>query len=148
MTGELARERMGDLLARVCELRYRCMHDLLDGLGLYKGQPSMLRALWAQDGITQSELTDRLQRCPSTITKMVQRMEKAGFVARKPDPGDERLSRVYLTDAGRDIQSQVEEIWCAFEEEAFAGLSEEELDVFRDLLVRVWRNMESGSCAE
>jgi DNA-binding MarR family transcriptional regulator len=148
MIGELARERTGDLLARVCELRHRCMHDRLDDLGLYKGQPLMLRVLWAQDGITQSELTDRLQRCPSTISKMVQRMEKAGFVARKPDPGDERLSRVYLTDAGRDIRPQVEEIWRVFEEEAFAGLSGKELGVFRDLLVRVWRNMEGGSCAE
>jgi hypothetical protein len=44
MTGEPTRERIGHLLVKVCELKHRLMHELLDDLGLYKGQPSMLRA--------------------------------------------------------------------------------------------------------
>jgi DNA-binding MarR family transcriptional regulator len=72
---------------------------------------------------------------------MVKRMEKAGFVERRSDPRDERLSRVYLTDAGRDIQSAVEDVWRAFEEQAFAGFGEEELLALRDYLLRLCRNI-------
>ena len=140
MSAEPTPERLGSLLNKVCGLRHRRMHELLDDLGLYRGQPSMLNALWAKDGMTHAQLADRLSKSPATITKTVKRMEKAGFVERRPDPRDERLSRVYLTDAGRDIRSAVEDVWRTFEEQAFAGLGEEELTVFRGLLLNGCQN--------
>jgi DNA-binding MarR family transcriptional regulator len=136
------------LLSIVCEHKHRRMHQLLDALGLYKGQPSMLRALWAEDGMTHSELAEQLDRCPATISKMVQRMEKAGFVERRSDPSDERLSRVYLTPAGRDIKAAVEEVWGAFEEQVVTGFTEQEIALLRSFLMRVCRNMETEPCAE
>lgn len=141
MPAEPTPERLGYLLNKVCGLRHRRMHDLLDDLGLYRGQPSMLNALWAEDGMTHSQLAGRLNKSPATITKTVKRMEKAGFVERRPDPRDERLSRVYLTGAGRDIRSAVEGVWRAFEEQAFAGLGEEELAVLRGLLLHICQNI-------
>jgi DNA-binding MarR family transcriptional regulator len=117
------------------------MHDLLDELGLYRGQPSTLRALWAGDGVTHSALASQLNKSPATITKTVKRMEKAGFVERKPDPRDERLSRVYLTTAGRDVQAAVEQVWQDFEVQAFAGFSDQELAALRGLLQRVCQNI-------
>ena len=146
MAGGRTNERLGHLLGKVCELKHRRMHELLDSLGLYSGQPSMLRALWKQDGITQSELTGLLTKSPSTVTKTVKRMEKVGFVERKADPTDERLSRVYLTDAGRNIKGSLEDVWQRFEEQAFAGFSEIELTTFGDLLVRVCRNIKGERC--
>jgi DNA-binding MarR family transcriptional regulator len=123
------------------------MHELLGDLGLYKGQPSMLRALWGQDGATQSELAAQLNRCPSTITKTVKRMEKAGYVERRPDLRDERVSHVYLTEAGRNTQAALEDVWRTFEEQAFAGFDEQEMDIFRDYLIRVCQNIKAESCA-
>jgi DNA-binding MarR family transcriptional regulator len=136
---------LGNLLSKVCGLRHRRMHELLDSLGLYRGQPSMLNALWAQDGMTHSQLAERLSKSPATITKTVKRMEKTGFVERRPDPHDERLSRVYLTCAGRDIRASVEDVWRSFEEQAFAGLSQEELAVLRSALLRVCQNIKCTS---
>jgi DNA-binding MarR family transcriptional regulator len=141
MTIEPTPERLGHLLNKVCGLRHRRMHELLDSLGLYRGQPSMLNVLWAEDGMTHSQLAERLSKSPATITKTVKRMEKAGFVERRPDPRDERLSRVYLTGAGRDIRSAVEDVWRAFEEQAFAGLNDEELSALRGLLLCICRNI-------
>jgi DNA-binding MarR family transcriptional regulator len=145
MTQELASEPMGHLLAKACKLKHQRMRALLEGLGLYQGQPNVLRALWEQDGLTHTKLAELLNRSPSTITNMVKRMEKAGFVERKPDPRDERISRVYLTDAGYDIQAAVENVWCVFDEQAFAGFGEEELTVLRDFILRMCRNMEGES---
>jgi DNA-binding MarR family transcriptional regulator len=137
--------KAGHLLTKVCELRHRRMHKLLDDLGLYKGQPSMLRILWAQEGMSHTELADQLNRCPATITKMVQRMEKAGLVDRRPDPRDERVSRVYLTARGHDIRSEVEDVWHSFEEQAFSSFTQEELDLLHSLLLRVCDNIKQSA---
>ncbi|HID90050.1 MAG TPA: MarR family transcriptional regulator, partial [Anaerolineae bacterium] len=96
------------LLAEICRLRHRRVHAFLRSLGLHKGQPSLLRALWEQEGLTHTDLARRLCVQPATITKMVSRMEKAGFLERRPDPSDQRISRVYLTPSGRAIQEDVE----------------------------------------
>ena len=148
MAEEPREKRIVHVLSILCEHKHRRMHELLDALGLYKGQPSMLRALWAEDGMTHSELAEQLDRCPATITKMVQRMEKAGFVERRSDPSDERLSRVYLTPAGRDIKAAVEDVWGAFEEQVVAGFTEQEIALLRGLLMRVCRNIEARPCAQ
>jgi DNA-binding MarR family transcriptional regulator len=98
--------------------------------------------LWKQDGLMQSELAESLNRSPSTITNMIKRMEKAGFVVRRPDPRDERISRVYLTDAGSRIKAAVEDVWRTFEEQVFAGFGEEELARLCEFLLRICQNME------
>ena len=145
MSEEPTPQRLGPLIFRVGALQHRRIHDLLDGLGLYRGQDFVLRALWKQDGMAQSELTELLDRCPAAITKTIQRMEKAGFVERRSDAHDERVSRVYLTDAGRNVQSAVESALHAFDERAFAGFSKEELTILHDLLLRVCTNIEDKS---
>jgi DNA-binding MarR family transcriptional regulator len=94
--------------------------------------------------MTQTELTERLSRSPSTITKTVQRMEKAGLVQRGPDDSDERISRVFLTAAGRALQPAVEKVWDQLDQQLFAGFSPQELALFSRFLDRVCRNITSG----
>ena len=130
------------LISRAGDLKHRRMHGLLDELGLHRGQAFVLRALWDQDGITQSELTERLNRSPSTTTKTVQWLERAGLVKRGADDSDERISRVHLTGAGRDIRPAVEEAWNRLDRQIFQGFSNQELALFSDFLVRVCQNLE------
>ena len=130
-------------ISRACNLKHKRVHALLDELGLYPGQPFVLHALWDQDGLTQSELTKRLNRSPSTTTKKVQRMEKAGFVERRSDDSDERITRVFLTDVGREIRSAVEEMWHHFDRQIVAGFDAQELTLFHDFLLRVCQNLET-----
>jgi DNA-binding MarR family transcriptional regulator len=133
------------LISRASDLKHRRVHELLDELGLYRGQTSLLRALWEQDGLSQSELTERLNRSPSTITKTVQRLEKAGFVRRRPDDSDERVSRVFLTHAGHHVQPAVQDAWNKLDRQLFAGFSPQELAMLADLLTRVCHNIERTS---
>ena len=133
------------LISRASELKHWRVHELLEDLGLYRAEPFVLHALWDQDGMTQSGLTERLNRSPSTITKTVQRMEKTGLVERRADEHDERVSRVYLTDAGRNIRPAVEEVWYRLNQEIFFGFSPQELATFHDHLLRVCRNIENPS---
>jgi len=104
-------EAIGFLLVQICKLHRARAHALLEELGLYQGQPPVLFALWEQEGLTHGELAARLNIQPATMTKMIQRMERAGFIERRADSADERVSRVYLTEAGRAIQTQVKQAW-------------------------------------
>jgi DNA-binding MarR family transcriptional regulator len=101
----------------------------------------MLRSLWAQEGLTHTELGKRLRVQPATITKMIQRMEKAGFVERRPDPEDERVSRVYLTESGRAVQADVRGVWHTLEKEAFAEFAAEERTLLRQFLLQIRENL-------
>jgi len=134
-------ESLDQLLAQICRLKHARVRALLETLGLYEGQPSMLRTLWAEEGLTHTELARRLRVQPATITKMIQRMEKAGFVERRPDPEDERVSRVYLTEAGRAVQTDVRGVWHTLEREAFAELDDEERTLLRQFLLQIRENL-------
>ncbi|MCC9076671.1 MarR family transcriptional regulator [Litorilinea aerophila] len=134
-------ESLDRLLVHVCRLHYVRAHALLEEIGLYRGQPPLLEALWQQEGRTHSELAALLHIHPATVTKMIQRMEQAGFVERRRDPQDQRVSRVYLTQAGRDIRQQVRAIQRQMEADAFAGLEPAEREQIRRLLERVRDNL-------
>ena len=133
------------LIGEVCKLHYKRVHALLEDLGLYRGQPRLLHALWEREGRTHSELAERLNVQPATITKMLQRMQEAGFVQRRQDSQDQRVSRVYLTTAGRDIQERVQQVWQQLEEEALVGLTPEERVLLRRFLTQVHDNLHRAS---
>ncbi|SDJ95697.1 MarR family winged helix-turn-helix transcriptional regulator [Nonomuraea jiangxiensis] len=111
--------------------------DELAGLGLYIGQEQLLAQLWSKDGLSQSELVDRLCVEPPTVTKMLQRMERAGLVRRAADPANARISRVYLSDRGRELQAPVERLWADSERRLSAELDPATRSALLDVLTRI-----------
>ena len=77
----------------------------------------------------------------ATATRMVIRMERSGFVKRKTDPEDQRVSQVYLTDLGRSLQSAVEEGWLTIEQQILEGFSLEERPLLRRYLEQIHKNL-------
>jgi DNA-binding MarR family transcriptional regulator len=134
-------ENLEFLLARVGRAHRHLLGQSLDKVGLYRGQPPLLMALHEADGVAQSELAARMEVTPATITNAVKRMEKAGLVVRRRDSEDERVSRVYLTDAGRGIFADLEAIAKQVDETTFAGFTDEERLVMRGFLNRVHDNL-------
>ena len=139
-------EPLDFLLAHVCRLHYARAHALLEAIGLYRGQPPLLRALWGREGLTHTELAGQLNVTPATITKMLMRMERAGFLVRRPDARDQRVSRVYLTDTGRTIQRQVQAVWQIMEAETFTGFTPDECAMLRRFLVHIRENLAHVTC--
>lgn len=131
----------GYTLAQTCKLMRARVHCLLEEIGLHRGQQFVLGALWGGEGITHSELARKLHVSPATITNALKRMERAGLVERRPDQDDQRVSRVYLTDAGRSIQTGVETVWSDLETLAFAGFTPQECTQFVGLLHRIQENL-------
>lgn len=130
-----------ELLAQFCQA-YRSLSDVfMDRINMHRAQAALLCRLFAQDGMTQSEIADQLSVQGATVTNMLQRMEETGLVTRRRDAEDNRLVRVYLTDAGRDKERAINQQFADLEEAIFAGISQEDRSVLRRLLVQILSNM-------
>jgi DNA-binding MarR family transcriptional regulator len=119
--------------------------DAFAELGLHLGQDLLLGELWEDDGLSQSELIARLGVEPPTMTKMLQRMERAGLLRRERAPAGGRVWRVYLTERGRALERPVREIRAEVERRLLAGLRPEERASLRPLLARLTANLQQGS---
>jgi DNA-binding MarR family transcriptional regulator len=120
------------------------MRTLLADKEVYPGQQSLLFSLSELDGQSQRELAESLNIKAATLTVMISRMEKTGFVERRPDPEDQRISRVFLTDRGREIYREVQEAMNVMESLCFDNFTEDEKKLFGLLLIKMERNINRG----
>lgn len=80
--------------------------ELLADLGLTYPQYLTLLALWEHDGKGVHELAQKLEIEGATMTPLLQRMEKLGFVTRKRGTEDERRVNVFLTEKGKALRAK------------------------------------------
>jgi DNA-binding MarR family transcriptional regulator len=107
--------------------------------GLHVGQNHLLAALWERDGRTPGEVAAALNVTTPTVVKMADRMTTAGLLARRRDDRDNRLVRLWLTDAGRALQEPVEAERRLIEEKVTADLTETERECLLNALAKVNR---------
>lgn len=139
-------DSVGHAVAQLCKAhRYAVDSALraLPGHDLRAGQEMLLLQLWGSDGLSQSQLVERLCVEPPTVTKMLQRVEADGIVERRPDPDDARVSRVYLTAEGRALEGMVAAAWQEVEARATAGMTEAERALLRRLLIQMRANLDA-----
>lgn len=79
---------------------------LLDALGLTYPQYLVMLVLWEGDGLTVSDIGERLYLDYGTLTPLLKRLEAADLVQRLRDVSDERRVLIRLTAAGRKVRSQ------------------------------------------
>lgn len=141
-------DSLHSLLWQVIRQHFIRHHHLLHKIGLHKGQPPILAMLWERDGLTQKEIAETLRLRPSTVTAVLKGMERAGLLKREPDPEDMRVSRVYLTEKGKHLKKDVEEIIKTLEEECFAGFTLEEKVLLRRFLIQIRDNLKRVNSEE
>ena len=83
---------------------------LLEPLGLTYPQYLVLLVLWEQDGITVSQLGQRLALDSGTLTPLLKRIEAAGLLGRLRDRADERRVVLQLTATGRALKARAVEV--------------------------------------
>ena len=129
---------------QACKAHRARTAELLADLDVHVGQEMILVALWQEDGVPMTQLADRLEVQPPTVTRMVQRMESSGLVERKTSPDDQRVSLVHVTAKGRSIRSDIERVWQAVEAQMTEGLTAEEVEAFHGMIDRVRTNLGGG----
>jgi len=136
------------LLAVIGRLQATRADQAMDKIGLFRGQAFLLMILSHHDGLTHTEIAQKMQISPAAVTKIIQRMEKLNYVQRCPDPNDERISRVFLMDEGKAVTQQIHHSFTEIDEVIIAGFSEEDQKKLKTLLLRVLKNLKNRSCVQ
>lgn len=108
--------------------------------GLHLGQDHLLAVLWRQDGRTPGEVAALLNVTTPNVVKAATRMTAAGLLTRRRDDRDNRLVRLWLTDAGRALQVPIEKERRLLEEQVTADLTEAEREHLLSALTKIHRS--------
>ncbi|HEY2697239.1 MAG TPA: MarR family transcriptional regulator [Pseudonocardiaceae bacterium] len=108
--------------------------------GLRLGQDHLLAALWDQDGRTPGEIAAAVNVTTPAVTKTSARMAEAGLLVRRGDDRDNRLVRLWLTDAGRALQEPIEAERRLLENTVTANLTKPEREHLLSALAKVHRS--------
>lgn len=127
----------GILIQDIGRLMRREFNRRVHDLGLTQTQWRALAQLSRNEGIKQTTLADILEVQPITLARLIDRMEGAGWVERRPHPKDRRAVRLFLTDKAGPVLT---ELWTRADDlhrETFAALSGDEQTRLVDMLTRV-----------
>ena len=105
----------------------------------------VLMTLWQEDGIKVIELGRKAGLEPSTMTGLIDRMERDNLVVRSADHDDRRVLKIFLTDNGRNARKSVLEVVDKTLKKVFSGIPERDLTLTKDLLRQVLLNAHEGS---
>ncbi|MBC2579069.1 MarR family winged helix-turn-helix transcriptional regulator [Clostridium sp. DJ247] len=118
-----------------CELRKRGIEGLVVSHG------NILDILYENNGkLTMKEISEGIDRSKSTVTKLVDRLLKAGYVTKESNSEDKRYSYIVLTEKGLSIKKDFKEISQNVIKEFFKDFNEEETKILLLLLDRVIHN--------
>jgi DNA-binding MarR family transcriptional regulator len=118
-----------------CELRKRGIEGLVVSHG------NILDILYDNNGkLTMKEISEGINRSKSTVTQLVDRLLKGGYVTKESNLEDKRFSYILLTEKGLSIKKDFREISDTVIKEFFKDFTEEEAEILLSLLDRVINN--------
>jgi len=136
-------------IVRLLEETARLWRGLLDRElraqlpGMTRARCTVLIHLAQLAGLNQATLAQTLDIRPSTLARLLDRLEAAGFVARMPDPEDRRAHILALTAKALPIIECINDLTRKTDDERQLGISKAEAWQLRILLCRLWSNLRS-----
>lgn len=127
----------GFLLTDCARLLRKLIDRRLQPLGLSRAQWSVLAILSNQEGLSQSEISARLEIEKSTAGRLIDQVERSGWIERRPIAGDRRAWGIHLTDRARQLLAQVETVILRSRAEMLHGLSAEQQQYLAEILQTV-----------
>jgi len=129
--------RIGQLLMQACRLTGERLRGKMEEIGIHWAQGFVLMHLWHHDGVPQTEIARARHIRPATVTSMLQRMERDGWIHRKRDADDQRVVRVHLTLKAKQLHAEARDVFREMEEE-FSGIyTDEERATLHRLLLKL-----------
>lgn len=129
------------VMTQVFRLLYLRNYELLEQYGMHPGQPQLLMVLLRFGTLSQKQLAQKLFVKPATVAVMLKRMEKTGWVSKEQDKQDKRITRVCLTDHGREIAYVFLKVHENIETECLKNFTIEERILLRRLLLQIKDNV-------
>lgn len=115
----------------------------LKKLGLDNIAPShgdIFYTLFKHKELTKKEIANKINKDPSTITTLVKKLKKYGFLDERKNPEDRRYTIIFLTDKGKDLRIKFEEISKKLYQIEYEGFTKDERKKFLKFLNRIYSN--------
>ncbi|MGA0609705.1 MarR family winged helix-turn-helix transcriptional regulator [Caldimonas sp. KR1-144] len=113
--------------------------ELLKDMGLTYPQYLVMLVLWERDGLTLTEIGERVFLESPTLTPLLKRLQSAGLIERERSAQDERQVIITLTRKGRELRSRSATVMSCIAEAT--GCSLREINGLRDQLLALRSNM-------
>jgi len=110
-------------------------------LELTRAQWRALKATGRHEGVSQTELAEYLDMEPIPVGRVIDRLEKTGFIERRADPGDRRRWRLYLTPKAHAVVDEMEVIAAGLRDDALKGIPRADLDTLMQTLIKMKENL-------
>lgn len=136
-----ATDGFGLLLHDAARLLRKRFEERAVAHGLSSAQWRLLVRLVKEQGATQARLSELLEIEPISVSRLVDRMEKDGWVERQPDPADRRIRRVMPTERATAALGGIKAMAAGVYDEALAGLGHDERAALVAGLVRIIDNL-------
>ncbi len=111
--------------------------------GLTRAQWRATKMLYHREGLRQTELAELLEMEPIAVGRVIDRLQAAGFVERRPDPRDRRAWRLYITEQARVIVGDMELIARDLRKDATRGVDYDDLCQALAVLNRIKDNLQA-----
>ena len=133
--------QLGFVLADTARIVRRNVDRQARAIGLSRAQWAMLSRIARNEGLRQVDLASEMEMEPISIARMVDKLQAAGFVERRPDPADRRAYRIYLLPAAEPMLEKVRAIALGVIEPALAHLKPAEVEALLATLEGVRTNL-------
>ncbi len=102
----------------------------------------LLKNIPEDDVLSQNQLCEIVEKSAANVTRILDRLEKKGFITRSPNPADRRCTLIALSDAGRAMAEAVHILFESFSSKLTDGISEEEENLFIQLIHKIRHNLD------
>ncbi|MCL4540245.1 MAG: MarR family transcriptional regulator [Bacteroidetes bacterium] len=136
------------LISRATLVVTSALREGLASAGVGGVKPAYLGALfvlWKEDGLKVVDLGRRSGLETSSMTGLIDRMERDGLVERRDDANDRRVQRINLTEKGRQVMQPALDAVDRILATVFEGIPDEDLSKATDVLKRVLANAHEGN---
>jgi len=140
-TQDHAEKNTGLIFQHVARLRSRLFDKLVAAHGLTSAQVFALNYLMREDGLTQVELARYLGIGTVAVSGLIDRLEAAQWVVRKPDARDRRSNRVWLLPAAAEKKQLIKEAAYAVDAASMDGLDPEEIEQLMRMMNKIRKNL-------
>lgn len=129
------------LLYRAFHAQRKCLRPFMAKIGLAPGQPKVLMYLADHEGCMQKDVAEHCDIEPATASRILDTLEKNGFIVRRTMAGNRRAGSLSITEQGREAAMKWEAHCHEVEAMMLSGFTEEEKTMFTGFLSRSYKNM-------
>tara|TARA_B100000424_G_scaffold232373_1_gene195108 strand:- start:1345 stop:1797 length:453 start_codon:yes stop_codon:yes gene_type:complete len=134
---------LGMLIGQVHRLSTKrfVQNSHMHGLEISLDQWLVLGPIWKHDGISQKDIAEYCGKDKTSITKIIDTLEKKNLVVRVTDQLDHRVKRVVLSQKGRQLFLSALPVMAQTRDELRSGISDKEIEALKTILNKIYKNL-------